>query len=59
VHTLGHVAEEGLSNLSVGRILREIDGDEKFLSLLIDVTNVDTTLVSEKNPVALTEGKPS
>jgi len=53
VQALGHVLQESSSNLVVGRVLREVDGDEQLLSLSIDITDVDTTLVCEENPVAL------
>lgn len=53
VNTLGHLAQESSSDLLVGGVLLEVDGDEKLLSLGVDITNVDTTLVGEKDPVTL------
>jgi hypothetical protein len=45
--------QEGGRDGLVGRELAEVDGDEKLLGLLVDITNIDTTLVSEVNPIAL------
>ena len=50
---LGDVLQESGSNLLVRGVLGEIDGDEKLLSLLVDITDIDTTLVSEEDPVTL------
>lgn len=51
--TLGNVPEECGSDLFVGGVLLQVDGDEKLLSLGIDITDVNTTLVREENPVTL------
>jgi hypothetical protein len=53
VNTRGDLLQESGSNLLVGRVLLEIDGDEKLLSLLVDIANIDTTFVSEEDPIAL------
>lgn len=53
VDTLGDLAQQSRGNLLVGGVLREVNGDEKLLSLLVDITNIDTTLVGEEDPVAL------
>jgi hypothetical protein len=53
VDTLRNLLEESGSNLLVGRVLLEVDGDQKLLCLSIDITDIDTTLVSEENPVTL------
>lgn len=53
VHTLGNLLEESGSNLLVRRELLEVDGNEELLSLLVDITNVNTTLVGEENPITL------
>lgn len=53
VHTLRNLLQEGSSNLLVRRELLKVDGDKKLLSLLIDITNIDTTLVGEKDPITL------
>lgn len=53
VDTLGHLVEQGLGNLLVGGVVLQVDGDEQLLSLSIDITNVDTTLVGEEDPVTL------
>lgn len=53
MHTLGNLLEESGSNLLVRRELLEVDGNEELLSLLVDITNVNTTLVGEENPITL------
>jgi hypothetical protein len=53
VDTLGHLAQKGGSNGLIRGILLEVDGNEKLLCLLIDVANIDTTLVCEENPITL------
>lgn len=53
MNTLGDVLEESGSNLLVGRILLQVNRNEKLLSLGIDIADVDTTLVCEENPIAL------
>jgi hypothetical protein len=53
VNALGDVLEERGSNLLVGRILGEVDRDKELLSLLVNVTDIDTTLVGEEDPVTL------
>jgi len=56
VNTLGNVPEECGGNLLVGGVLLQVDGDEELLSLGIDITDINTTLVCEENPVALFSG---
>ena len=34
-------------------VLGEVDGNQKLLGLSIDITDIDTTLVCEEDPVAL------
>ena len=53
MNTLGDLLEQSSSDLLVRGILREVDRDEELLGLFVNVTDVDTTLVGEKNPVAL------
>jgi hypothetical protein len=53
VNTCGHLLEEGGSNLLVGRVLGQVNGDQELLGLGVDIADVDTTLVGEENPVAL------
>jgi hypothetical protein len=53
VNALGDVLEERGGDLLVGRVLSKIDGNQKLLSLLVDITNINTTLVGEEDPVAL------
>lgn len=52
--TLGDLLQERGGDLLVGGVLSEVDGNEKLLSLLVDITDIDTTLVCEEDPVALT-----
>jgi hypothetical protein len=56
VDTGGDLAEKALGDLLVAGVLLEVHGDEELLSLSIDITDLDTTLVVEEDPVAL-EGK--
>jgi hypothetical protein len=53
VNTLGNLAQKSGSDLLVGWVLLEVDRNEKLLSLLVDITNIDTTLVGEQDPVTL------
>jgi hypothetical protein len=53
VDALGDLAQQGRGDLLVGGVLGKIDGDEELLSLLIDIADIDTTLVGEEDPVAL------
>jgi len=53
VDTLRNLLEESGSNLLVGGVLLEVDGYQKLLSLSIDITDIDTTLVGEEDPVTL------
>ena len=57
VHALGDLLQKGGSNLLVGGILLEVDRDEELLSLLVDITNIDTTLVGEQDPITLERGR--
>ena len=51
--TLGDLAQQGAGDGLVGRVVLEVDGDEKLLSLLVNITDIDTTLVGEEDPVTL------
>ena len=53
VDASGHLAEEALGDLLVAGVLLEVDGDQELLSLCVNITDLDTTLVVEENPVAL------
>lgn len=53
VNTGGHLAEEALGDLLVAGVLLEVDGNQELLSLCVNITNLNTTLVVEENPVAL------
>jgi hypothetical protein len=53
VNTLGDLAQQGGGNLLVGGVLLEVDGDQELLSLGVNITDIDTTLVGEEDPVTL------
>jgi hypothetical protein len=53
VDALGDLAQQGGGDGLVGRVVAEVDGDKKLLSLLIDITDINTTLVGEEDPVTL------
>ena len=53
MHTLGNLLQKSGSNLVIGGVLGEVDWDEELLSLLVNITNIDTTFVGEKDPIAL------
>jgi hypothetical protein len=57
VNTLGNLLQEGGSDLLVRGVLLEVDGDEKLLSLLVDITNINTALVGEEDPITLKQGR--
>jgi hypothetical protein len=48
-----HLLKKDLGNLFVGRILRKIDWNEKFLCLCVDIANINTTLMCKIDPIAL------
>jgi hypothetical protein len=53
VDTLGDLAQQGGSNLLVRGVLLKVDGNEKLLSLLVDITNIYTTFVGKEDPITL------
>jgi hypothetical protein len=53
VDALGDLLQESLCDLLVRRILGEIDRDEQLLGLCVDVTDVNTALMGEEDPVTL------
>lgn len=53
MHTLGDLLQESSSNFLVRGVLLEIDWDEELLSFLVDIADVNTTLVGEEDPIAL------
>lgn len=53
MHTLRHLFQKGGGDDLVGGIFPEVDGDEQLLSLLVDIADIDTALVGEEDPVAL------
>ena len=53
VDTLGDLGQQGGGDLLVGGVVLEVHGDEQLLSLGINITDVDTTLVGEEDPVTL------
>ncbi len=55
MYTLGNLLQESGGDLLVRGVLLEVNGNEKLLSLLVDITNIDTTLVGEEDPVTLSE----
>jgi hypothetical protein len=57
VNTLGNLLQEGGGDLLVRGVLLQVNGNEKLLSLLVDITNINTTLVGEKDPITLKRGR--
>jgi len=53
VDTLWHLLQQCRGDLFVRGVILEVDGNEQLLSLLINITNIDTTFMSEENPVSL------
>jgi hypothetical protein len=58
VNALGDFAEKCGSDFLVGGVVLEVDGNQKLLCFSINVTNVDTTLVGEEDPVTLRNVRP-
>lgn len=57
VNTLRNLLQKSGGDLLVRRVFLEVDRNEKLLSLLIDITNIDTTLVGEEDPITLKRGR--
>jgi len=55
VYALGDLLEKGAGDHLVRGVLAKIDGNKELLSLLIDIADINTTLVSEEDPVTLSE----
>jgi len=53
VDALGHLAEQALCDLLVAGVLAQVHRDQELLCLGINITDINTTLVVEENPVAL------
>lgn len=53
VDTLRNLLQQSCSKLLVRRILGKVNWDENLLSFGIDITNINTSLVGEENPIAL------
>lgn len=53
VDTLGDLAQQTGSDLLVGGVLLEVNGNEQLLGLGVDITDINTTLVVEEDPVTL------
>jgi hypothetical protein len=53
VDALWNLLQESGSNLSIRWVFTEIYWDEELLSLLVNIADIDTTLVREENPVTL------
>lgn len=51
--TLRDLLEESACDLLVRGVLLQVNGDEKLLSLLVNVSNIDTALVGEEDPITL------
>jgi imidazole glycerol phosphate synthase subunit HisF len=56
VDALGHLAQQSGGDLLVGGELLQVDGNEELLSLGVDITDINTTLVVEEDPVTLELG---
>jgi len=56
VETLGDLLQQSGCNFLVGRVLLKVDRDENLLGFGIDIAHIDTSLLSEKDPVAITDG---
>jgi hypothetical protein len=53
VHALGHVLEKSFCKVLVRRKFLEVDWDQDLFGFFVDITNINTTLVGEENPIAL------
>jgi hypothetical protein len=53
VNSLWNLLQECGGNLLVRRILGQVDRDEELLRLLVDIADIDTALVGEKDPITL------
>ena len=53
VDTLRDVLQERLSQLLMCREFLEVNWDKDLLGLLVNITDIDTTLVGEEDPVTL------
>lgn len=53
MYTLGDLLQESGGDLIIRRELAEVDRNEKLFGLLVDIANIDATLVSEKDPITL------
>ena len=51
--TLGNLAQQSGGDLFVGGELLQVDGNQELLSLGVNITDIDTTLVVEQDPVTL------
>ena len=53
VDTLRNLLQESCGKLFVRGVLRKVNGNENLLGFGIDITNINTALVCEENPIAL------
>jgi imidazole glycerol phosphate synthase subunit HisF len=53
VDSLGDFAEQGLCDFSIGWVFRQVHRNEELLSFGVDITNVNSTLVSKEDNIAL------
>ena len=56
MNTLWNLFQESRSDFIVRRVFGEVNGDENLLGFCIDITDIDTTFVCEKNPITLEQG---
>ena len=55
MYALGDLLEKGAGDHLVRGVLAKINGNKELLSLLIDIADINTTLVSEEDPITLSE----
>lgn len=53
VKTLRNLAQQASGDLLVGGEVLQVDGNQELLGLSINITDINTTLVVEKNPITL------
>lgn len=53
MNALGNLLEKSGGNLLVRGVLGEVDGDQELRGLGVDITDINTTLIGEENPVTL------
>ena len=53
MYTLGNFLKKRRRDLFIRGVLGQVDRNENLLSFGINITDIDPTLMREKNPVAL------